>query len=122
MCPLCPCAGFCIANVLHQCHMFVAQLFFRDAGSTAMRQSQDWSLSLSGRKHQGRRAVGQGEMHGCFPCCGAVEVQPRMGLNNTRGCVLFWGGTSLICIIPLINSGEAARLNLALLRGGEAGP
>lgn len=88
MWPLCPSTGFSTVNILHQCHTFVVQLFFRDAGSTAMRQSWDWNLSLSGPKYQGCRVVGQGKMPGCFPCCGAVKVQPRMGLNNTRGCVL----------------------------------
>lgn len=88
MCPLCPCTGFSIVNTSRQCHTFVVQLFFRDAGSTAMRKSWDWNLSLSRPKHQGHKMVGQGKMPGCFLCCGTVKVQPRIGLNNRRGCVL----------------------------------
>lgn len=35
---------------------------------------------------------------------------------------MFGGGAGLIFITPLVNSGKAARLNLALLSGGEARP
>lgn len=55
-----------------------------------------------------------------FLAVGLWKFSQKWVLITQEG--VFWGGTSLICISPLINSGEAARLNLALLRGGEAGP